>query len=46
MATKKEYICRVMAIMDEARMMDSVEFMPGADTSGIDRHIEGGFTDA
>jgi len=45
--TKKEYINRVMLIMNESGLYDtSGNNLIGADTAQVDRHIEGSFVDA
>ncbi|MCL2650316.1 MAG: hypothetical protein FWD60_04715 [Candidatus Azobacteroides sp.] len=45
--TKKDYINRVLLIMNEAGLMDLAgNFFIGADTAQIDRYIEGSFVDA
>lgn len=45
--TKKDYIARVLLIMNEAGMIDKDgNSFIGADTAQIDRHIEGSFVDA
>jgi hypothetical protein len=44
---KKDYIARVMLIMNESGLTDSAgNFLLGADVTQIDRHIEGSFVDA
>jgi hypothetical protein len=47
MPTKSEFISRVMLIMNESGMYDAAgnNFL-GADTTQIDRHIEGSYVDA
>jgi hypothetical protein len=47
MPTKKDFISRVMLIMNEAGMSDLAgnNFI-GADTTQVDRHIEGSYVDA
>jgi hypothetical protein len=47
MVTKSGYINRVLLIMNEAGLMDPAgNFLLGADTAQVDRHIEGSFVDA
>jgi hypothetical protein len=47
MATKKEYINRVLLIMNESGLMDAAgNYFLGADMAQVDRHIEGSFVDA
>jgi hypothetical protein len=47
MVTKKDYINRVLLIMNESGLKDSEgNFLLDADTAQIDRHIEGSFVDA
>ena len=47
MVTKREYINRVLLIMNEAGMTDaSGTPLLGADTAQVDRYIEGSFVDA
>jgi hypothetical protein len=47
MVTKKDYINRVMLIMNESGLTDSAgNFLLDADVAQIDRHIEGSFVDA
>jgi len=45
--TKKEYINRVLLIMNEASLMDNGgTFFLGADTAQVDKYIEGSYVDA
>lgn len=45
--TKKDFINRVMLVLNEAQMLDKDgTFYIGADTAQIDRYVEGAFTDA
>ena len=44
--TKKDFIQRVLLIMNEAGLYDAEGIPIGADTAQIDRYIEGSFVEA